>query len=274
MGFFLLSGAAMVLPAHAGAPSLSALPSYAVTLTAYNAVPDQTDGSPFVTASGTYSNPEVVAARSQNLAKKLPFGTIIEIDGPSASNNSCGYGVVSPIIGYRVIADAMNTRYTDHIDVLFSTESDYAMSDGSVKNASMILGVCSGVTVRVVGFIDITKPSRLPKTQADLATLVKGGTEAQKQTWLPKLATAEVMPAVAVTEPDYGSDVAGIKVTATPTVGPNGEPGYAITGGLNFASEYGSGGQFVTLTAIPEPGSWLALGCLVGSGILLRSRRR
>ena len=37
----------------------------------------------------------------------------------------------------------------------------------------------------------------------------KGGTEAQKQEWLPKLATAEVMAAVAVTEPDFGSDVAG-----------------------------------------------------------------
>ena len=44
---------------------------------------------------------------------------------------------------------------------------------------------------------------------------MKGGTEAQKQEWLPKLASAEVMAAVAVTEPDFGSDVAGIKVTAT-----------------------------------------------------------
>jgi hypothetical protein len=48
----------------------------------------------------------------------------------------------------------------------------------------------------------------------------------------------------------------------------------AITGGLNFAGEYGGGGQFVMLTAIPEPGSWLAVGCLVGSGALLRIRRR
>jgi (2S)-methylsuccinyl-CoA dehydrogenase len=55
----------------------------------------------------------------------------------------------------------------------------------------------------------ITRPEILTRA------LVKGGTEEQKQTWLPKLATAEVMNAVAVTEPDYGSDVAGIKVTAT-----------------------------------------------------------
>ena len=59
----------------------------------------------------------------------------------------------------------------------------------------------------------ITRPEILTRA------LVKGGTEAQKQHWLPKLATAEVMVAVAVTEPDYGSDVAGLKVTATPADG-------------------------------------------------------
>ena len=70
----------------------------------------------------------------------------------------------------------------------------------------------------------ITRPEILTRA------LVKGGTEAQKQEWLPKLATAEVMAAVAVTEPDYGSDVAGLKVTATPAIGPDGEAGYVING--------------------------------------------
>jgi len=70
----------------------------------------------------------------------------------------------------------------------------------------------------------ITRPEILTRA------LVKGGTEEQKQQWLPKLATAEVMAAVAVTEPDYGSDVAGLKVTATPAEGPGGEPGWVING--------------------------------------------
>ena len=70
----------------------------------------------------------------------------------------------------------------------------------------------------------ITRPEILTRA------LVKGGTEAQKQHWLPKLAVAAVMPAVAVTEPDFGSDVAGVKVTATAAQGPNGEPGYVING--------------------------------------------
>jgi (2S)-methylsuccinyl-CoA dehydrogenase len=70
----------------------------------------------------------------------------------------------------------------------------------------------------------ITRPEILTRA------LVKGGTEEQKQEWLPKLASAEVMAAVAVTEPDYGSDVAGIKVTAVPAEGPDGEAGYVING--------------------------------------------
>jgi (2S)-methylsuccinyl-CoA dehydrogenase len=59
----------------------------------------------------------------------------------------------------------------------------------------------------------ITRPEILTRA------LVRGGTEAQKREWLPKLATAEVLAAVAVTEPDYGSDVANISTSATRTDG-------------------------------------------------------
>ena len=69
----------------------------------------------------------------------------------------------------------------------------------------------------------ITRPEILARA------LVKGGTEAQKHEWLPKLATAEVMAAVAVTEPDYGSDVASLKTTATPAER-DGVDGYVING--------------------------------------------
>jgi (2S)-methylsuccinyl-CoA dehydrogenase len=61
-----------------------------------------------------------------------------------------------------------------------------------------------------VGGSLITRPEILTRA------LVKGGTEEQKHEWLPRLAAGEIMNAVAVTEPDVGSDVAGVKVTATP----------------------------------------------------------
>jgi len=175
MGFLLLSGAVFgALPAHANAPTVPALPSYTVTITAYNAVPEQTDDDPFTTASGAYSNPEVVAARSRDLADVLPFGTIIEVIQAPIPHNNCGYTIVEPIIGYRVIADTMNARYTDRIDILFDTASNYTMANGSVKNAGRVLGICGGATIRVVGHVDITRPGRLPKTQMELAAIVNG----------------------------------------------------------------------------------------------------
>ncbi len=173
MGFFLLSGAALALPVQASAPAV-VQPTYTVTLTGYNAVPEQTDDSPFETASGAYSNPEIIAARSRDLAEELPFGTIIAIEGPAVAQESCGYHVVAPVIGYRVIEDTMNARYTDRIDVLFNTDAKYVTADGRVENAGMIVGICKGVTIRVVGHLD---PARLlPKTQAALAAIVTGKT--------------------------------------------------------------------------------------------------
>jgi (2S)-methylsuccinyl-CoA dehydrogenase len=69
----------------------------------------------------------------------------------------------------------------------------------------------------------ITRPEILTRA------LLKGGTEEQKHEWLPKLAAAEVLNAVAVTEPDFGSDVAGIKVTATKAER-DGQRGWVING--------------------------------------------
>ncbi|KQL19913.1 acyl-CoA dehydrogenase family protein [Cytobacillus solani] len=40
------------------------------------------------------------------------------------------------------------------------------------------------------------------------------GTEEQKQKWLPRCATGEIITAIAMTEPGTGSDLAGIKTTA------------------------------------------------------------
>ena len=56
----------------------------------------------------------------------------------------------------------------------------------------------------------ITRPEILTRA------IVKGGTEEQKHAWLPQIATGERVVGVMVTEPDFGSDVAGVKVTATP----------------------------------------------------------
>jgi len=92
----------------------------------------------------------------------------------------------------------------------------------------------------------ITRPEILTRA------LIKGGTEAQKHHWLPKLATAEVMAAVAVTEPDFGSDVAGIKVTATPAEGTDGAAGYVINGVKTWCT-FGARADVLMLLARTDP---------------------
>lgn len=65
----------------------------------------------------------------------------------------------------------------------------------------------------------VTRPEILARA------LVQGGTDAQKAEWLPKLASGEVMAAVAVTEPDFGSDSGGVTTSATRVDG-----GWSISG--------------------------------------------
>ncbi len=92
-----------------------------------------------------------------------------------------------------------------------------------------------------VGGSLITRPEILTRA------LVKGGTEEQKKSWLPRLASAEIMAAVAVTEPDFGSDVAGIKCTATKTDG-----GWLINGVKTWCT-FGARADVLMLLARTDP---------------------
>lgn len=143
------------------------LASYQVHLTGYNAVAAQTDGDPSTTASGVASNYEVIAARSQDLADELPFGTVVKITRAGKDTPGCKFHAVESQVGYRVIADSMNARWEKRIDIELDA-SDTVMVDGKAHNPGIALGVCSNVTVEVVGHIPL---SRIPATQAELAKL-------------------------------------------------------------------------------------------------------
>ena len=89
----------------------------------------------------------------------------------------------------------------------------------------------------------ITRPEILARA------LLKGGTEEQKQHWLPKLAMGEPLCAVAVTEPNYGSDVAGVKLKATPTEG-----GWRLNGAKTWCTFGGKAGVLMVLARTnPDP---------------------
>src|SRR5207247_7721097 len=76
-----------------------------------------------------------------------------------------------------------------------------------------------------IGVALVTSPEILTRA------IVAGGTEEQKRAWLPRIASGELMVGIMVTEPDYGSDVAGVKVTATPT-----DNGWLVNGVKTWAT--------------------------------------
>lgn len=76
-----------------------------------------------------------------------------------------------------------------------------------------------------VGGSLITRPEILTRA------LVRGGTEEQKARFLPRIASGAAMVGVMVTEPDVGSDVAGVSVAAVPAEG-----GWRVNGVKTWAT--------------------------------------
>jgi len=89
----------------------------------------------------------------------------------------------------------------------------------------------------------ITRPEILARA------IEAGGTDEQKQRWLPSIASGETLCAVAVTEPDFGSDVASLKVTATPEEG-----GWRINGVKTWCTFAGRANALMVLARTnPDP---------------------
>ena len=85
--------------------------------------------------------------------------------------------------------------------------------------------------------------------QDDLAVpyLVHMGTDEQKAKWLPRMATAEVIGALAMTEPGAGSDLRGIATTAKKVEG-----GYVVNGAKTFISSGKTADLVVTFVKTGE----------------------
>lgn len=174
-GAFLLQtlmpvASAMVEETVVETPEQPTYPTLTVKMTAYNALPGQTDDTPFTTSIGAYTNTDIIAARSKDLADELPYGTVIEVVPVSTSTKpdvNCGREVVHDQIGLRVIGDAMNPRITNTVDILLDHKE--LVKVGKIKrNPAKAFGMCKNVTIKIVGKIDVKKVKNMPKTQEEL----------------------------------------------------------------------------------------------------------
>ena len=74
------------------------------------------------------------------------------------------------------------------------------------------------------------------------------GTEEQKQRWLPKLASGEMVGAIAMTEPGTGSDLQGVRTTAKKSGN-----GYVLNGAKTFITN-GQHANLIIVVAKTDPG--------------------
>jgi len=82
----------------------------------------------------------------------------------------------------------------------------------------------------------ITRPEIMARA------LMEGGTEEQKQHWLPRIAEGRPLCGIAVTEPDFGSDVASMKMKATKT-----DDGWLLNGAKAWSTFAGKSGVLLTI---------------------------
>ncbi|MCH8993414.1 MAG: acyl-CoA dehydrogenase family protein [Chloroflexi bacterium] len=90
-------------------------------------------------------------------------------------------------------------------------------------------------------------------TRSEILTraLIQGGTEEQRQHWLPRIATGELIVGICVTEPDIGSDVASVQCKAERGE-LDGKPGWFIEGAKAW-STFAGRANILALLARTDP---------------------
>ena len=96
------------------------------------------------------------------------------------------------------------------------------------------------------GYIGVGSLGTRSEIAAEL--ILAGGTEEQKQSWLPRLASAEILPTAVFTEPNTGSDLGSLRTRAVKDE--NGD--YQITGNKTWIT-HATRTQVMTLLARTDP---------------------
>ncbi len=109
----------------------------------------------------------------------------------------------------------------DHEDTLLMVVVTEALSEGSLAAAGSL----------------ITRPEILTRA------LLAGGTDEQKHHWLPRLAAGDPLCAIAMTEPDCGSDLAACQLKGTRVPG-----GWLLNGAKTWCTFAGKAGVLMVVT--------------------------
>ena len=117
------------------------------------------------------------------------------------------------------------------------------------------------------GYIGVGSLGTRSEIAAEL--ILCGGTEAQKAHWLPKIATAEILPTAVFTEPNTGSDLGALRTRAAR----DGED-YVITGNKTWIT-HAARTDVMTMLVRTDPGTtdYSGLSMLLGRKTSRNGRR-
>lgn len=109
---------------------------------------------------------------------------------------------------------------------------------GQHDDTAMMIAVTEALSEASLGAAGslITRPEILSRA------LLAGGTAAQKQAFLPRIAAGEPLCAIAMTEPDHGSDVASLALKATRVAG-----GWRLDGAKTWCTFAGKAGLLMVV---------------------------
>lgn len=124
------------------------------------------------------------------------------------------------VFGLAIPEEHGGSAPNDHEDTLLMVVVTEALSEGSLAAAGSL----------------ITRPEILTRA------LLAGGTAEQKAHWLPRLAAGDPLCAIAMTEPDYGSDLAACQLKGTRVPG-----GWLLNGAKTWCTFAGKAGVLMVV---------------------------
>ena len=178
----------------------------------------------------------VIQTLRQVVGRELPDGRILELDEKDQFPTDTIRKLLSPDVGLHLIflPEAYGGLGGGARDICRVSEE---MAAWDLGVATAFLAICLG-----------TDP------------ILVGGTEAQKSKWLTRIASEGLIVAYGVTEPEAGSNVAGLKTTADPIVDAAGNvTGYRLNGAKQFITNGGVADLYTILARTPAGPSFFAV---------------
>ena len=170
----------------------------------------------------------VIQTLRQVCARELPDSKILELDEKDLFPEDIIRKLLSPDVGLHLIF------LPENVGGLGGGARDICRV--SEEMAMVDLGVATAFLANCLG----TDP------------ILVGGTEEQKQKWLARIANEGLIVAYGVTEPEAGSNVAGIKTTADQILDADGNvTGYRLNGAKQFITNGGVAQIYTILAKTP-----------------------